>query len=112
MLAALLNFSLEDNERDFFAVHNMDSHRLIADTLQRKYGVTVPLFPIQVLPPTNYHEWLSQHAQMHNVFSQLLGLESNNFNISDFKSQEEIEAFAQQHFQNHADAHNKLGIPQ
>lgn len=112
MLAALLNFGLDDDKRSFFAVHNMDSHRLIVDTLQRKYGVTVPLFPIQVLPPTNYHEWFEQHAQMHNVFSQLLGLDSNNFNVSDFKSQEEIETFAQQHFQNHVDAHTALGIPQ
>lgn len=110
MLAALLNFGLDDEHRLLFSVHNMESHRRIAVALASQYGVNFPLFPLDPMPAENQGPWLEQHQELHNVFSQILGLQSNNFNVSGFKSSEEVEAFAQQHFQNHFDAHQALRI--
>ena len=112
MLAALLNFGLDDDNRLFFSAHNMDSHQRIADAIFSKYNVRVPVFPLNPMPGENYETWLEQHQEMHNAFNNILGLEQFSFNSGALTSQEDIEAFAQSHFENHMAAHQKLGIPE
>ena len=111
MLAGLYNFDLNNVDlRELFAVCNQNSHNLIVDAINAKYGTNLDRFNLDPIEPDDIQGWLEQHQQLHNDMNAALGLTSFNLNTIAFDSAGSVQLWIQLHVQEHVAAHQKLSL--
>lgn len=111
-LATLLNLPTTPELITQFSFANADSHQKIAAALQAKMTIIIPVYPLDPIPPTQEGllDWGLNHQNAHNAQNEPLGIQGDDITAIDFKNEEQLAAWVQQHFIEHYLAETKLGV--
>lgn len=110
MIAALFNIPTDEITMSRFSFHNRDAHELATDAIFRNTGVTLPLYPIDPIPPDDFPGWLYTHQSMHNSINAALGLTGNDLTDMDPRQLDQLANWIQLHAAEHVTWGNMLGI--
>lgn len=112
MIAALLNF--EEDDQSFFSHHNSEHHRAVAAAILKTKKISIPAYILNPMPKVKdtagLQAWLEQHASLHDLTNQILGLENNQFDSVDLTKPSERASWLQLHFNDHWQWGQTLGV--
>jgi len=111
-LAVLLNLPVTPELITQFSFSNQDSHQKIADAILRKFNMTIPIYPLDPIPPTKEGllTWGLNHQSAHNAQNEILGIQGQDISEVDFKSEGELASWIQEHFIEHYLAETQLQV--
>lgn len=110
MLASLFNVPQAESEFDDWSFTNMDQHRQITDALARQRSITLPLYALDPIPPSDVLGWLEIHQDAHAAFTQALGIGGFDLTDVDFQNTEQLAAWIRLHALEHQQAAQILGL--
>jgi hypothetical protein len=86
-------------------------HRDCIAAVLRKYGVSLPLYPLDPIVEENMQNFLRQHQQMHGDLIQQLQLPAGqNLLQVDWMNQQQLQTWISQNFTEHLQFQNTLGV--
>lgn len=110
MLAALLNVPRSEPEWLRFSFNHWDDHQQIVQAIRTQRNVSLQLYPIEPMPPSDMPGWLLRHAQLHIDMNGTLGLPGADLTQLDLKDEASVQAWIWQNFQEHQNARALLKI--
>jgi hypothetical protein len=112
MIAALLNF--EEDDQSFFSHHNSEHHKAVANSILTKYQIIIPSYILNPMPNVTdragMDTWLEQHASLHEIINDVLGLVNNQLDTVDLTNKDERVSWLQLHFNDHWQWGQTLGV--
>ena len=110
MIAALFNIPNDAPTLQRFSFHNNDSHILAVRAIRAKTGLTLPEYPIDPIPETDFGGWLYSHQTMHNSVNEALGFTGSDLSDVDPKQIDQWTYWIQIHAAEHVRWGDALGF--
>lgn len=110
MNPSIWNAPTDEISSKYFSFANADEHFHIAAAIQGKFGIPQVFYILDPIPVSDHTEWLWRHQVMHDNMNLVLGIAGNDLTQVDFKDEQQREAWAWLHAQEHAKATDMLGI--
>ena len=111
MLQTLLNDFRAQPSGGLWALVHMQLHRDIANILQTKYSISVPLHPLDPMPlDKDMSQWLEAHQRMHDSISYRTGIADANLSQIDLENDSSVKSWLAQHLSEHTAMSKLLGI--
>ena len=113
MLAGLLNIPSGDGPRNTWAFDHQDHHRKIQNSIFQTYGVAIPDFILDPMPPFNdpsFSVWAYQHQSATTAYEGILNIPSDDFTDVDYTKDDQVYSWLRLHFQSHFLAEQALGF--
>lgn len=109
-LALLYNIPTDIRSRNEWSFSNANSHLLIIQAIQAKFGRTLPSFLLDPLPDEDVPSFLARHQQMHADMAGVTGIATNNYTALDFNDPSLLAYYFNLHAAEHVATHAALGI--
>jgi hypothetical protein len=109
-VASLLNSFKDAKSMGEWSFSNNDSHVSIINTLSRTKSVHLTAYVLDPVAGDTLDSWLLLHQAAHNDFNTALNLPGNDLSYVDINDKDQLESWLQLHFEEHVQAHIKLGI--
>jgi hypothetical protein len=111
-LANLLNLPVTPELINAFSFANQDSHQKIAAAILKKFDKTVPLYPLDPIPPTQEGllDWGLNHQAAHSAQNDILNIQGQDISEVNFENEEQLASWIQEHFVEHYLAETQLGV--
>jgi hypothetical protein len=90
---------------------NLQHHLAIDTAILEVLGVEIVPFRIWPVFEKDFQDWLEQHQEYHNVYSQVLGIESQDLSELDLKNKSKADDWMYLHVQEHRSAATILKLP-
>lgn len=109
-LPTLLNQPQSLDDLSVFSFENNNSHVKIADGIRALAQVTLPFYVLDPIPEKEIGTWLYNHQAAHNAQNAILGITGNDLTDVDFNKPDQLAAWIANHFDEHYQAHQILGL--
>lgn len=98
--------------RDFqiFSFANADHHRLIAEALLTRLGITLTQYPLDPIPTVDVANWARRHQTAHNDVNVVLGVAGVDLTDLDPRDKERLEAWIELHASEHQQWAAQTGV--
>jgi len=110
MLADLMNTPRTASDWAVWSFAHRDSHALIRQAIQAKYGVSLTEYALDPIDPEQQERWLARNQLAHNDFNGVLKTQGSNLEQVDFKNPSQLEAWIYLHRLEHEAASDSLGV--
>lgn len=108
-LATLFNLITNEETKAEFSFSNQDSHILVCDQLYRVFGIQIPQYILNPIPPDT-NEWSLNHQASHNAINSYLGVAGQDYTGIDFSDDNAMKNWIQNHADEHRTWHDILRI--
>lgn len=112
-LAQVLFPSPTDKGLEEWAHAHFQQHLAIINAMKEQKDILLPvrqIYPVDFQNPASLTVFLQLHSQMHNDFSSILGIQSNDLANVDFNNEDNRKAWFFLHYTSHQSATYALGM--
>lgn len=110
MLANLLNSPNSDAEWAIWGFAHKDSHDLIRQAIQKKYGVNLDQYVLFPIDRDEIGTFLNNNQQAHDDFNGVLGTRGSDLLEVNLNDAAQKQSWIYLHYQEHYTASNALGV--
>lgn len=109
-VSALLNVPNGIQEFNRWTFNHAQDHLEIIQAIKAQGGPSLFVYQLDPVPYDNPFEFLARHAQTHIDMNGALNLQSIDLSETDFSDPNKFSAWVYSNYQEHNNAHLKLGI--
>lgn len=110
MLVSLVTAPTNASEWAVWSLAHRDSHALIRQAIQAKFGITLAEYQLDPIPFNDLTQWLDNNQQSHNDMNGVLGTQSSDLQEADFSDPAKLQAWIYLHRREHETASAILKI--
>lgn len=110
MLAALLNIPHDQNTWNIWSLHHRLSHTAIRQKIAANGGPQLTDYQLDPIFDQDIQGFLQRNSQTHIEMDAALGAQSTDLQDVDFKDERQRIAWISEHYLEHYNAENALGI--
>jgi hypothetical protein len=109
-LVYLLNAPRNADEWAIWSYAHRDQHLLIIQAVQAQFGISLTEYQVDPIPFQDLTRFLDNNQQMHDDFNEVLGTQSSDLQLADFRNPSELQAWIYLHRREHETAAEALKI--
>lgn len=110
MIAGLYNIPTDIQAMQRFSFYNNDAHVDAVAAIRRLTNVSLPVYPIDPIPVSDFQGWLYTHQSMHNSVNSALSLAGNDLTSMDPSQIDQLTYWIEIHANEHVQWADKLGL--